>query len=129
MSSKELVRPAAQELIDDLLAQGRSAIDKRQVEMAKQERNKRIERHYYDMAEQTMKQLWRECKKRTGHQYTTDNKQDYNGVGDNRPQVCMVCAHPIGYRADDRKRRGITEVARQLRGADRDAGVEWIPFE
>lgn len=89
---------------------------------------KKIDQHYERQAKKLMERIWKDCKKRTGHRYK--EKSDYSS--DKR--TCATCHYPERKNYDkDWKfdsataESGISKIGKQLRTADAEAGIEWIP--
>lgn len=125
--SEELVLPSGLALEDQLRAEAREKIDGAHARRLEEERNLKIEQHYEERAERLMRKIWKECGKRTKH---------YDRVHiDGRMYQCQVCNAPLTKHEDKSKfsirdsaaREGFKKLGHQLREADRQAGIEWIP--
>ena len=86
---------------------------------------KKIAEHYEYLARTKLEELWKKCRKATGH-HRIVVAQNYHNV-----YQCEFCAMPMTDSNDNGeirlRKEGITEIARQLRELDKKAGIEWKP--
>lgn len=125
-ASKEIALvPSSRELMDELLRQGEELINERMEEKARADVQRKINAHYFSLAEKVFEELWKKCGKRTGHTYARDSN---NEAGYEDPaRTCKTCGHPTGRQTRVRRDAGIKNLAVKLREADKEAGIEYIP--
>lgn len=88
-----------------------------------------IVKHYEERAKKLMERIWKDCKKRTKHRYHTKNQYSSD------KRTCATCHYPERKKYDSSKwqydeataSQGIMKIGKQLRQADVEAGIEWIP--
>lgn len=130
MPSTDIATLSASELESQLLLEARDAISTAQEQVMRDDIEKKIVEHYEQRAEKLMKRIWKDCKKRTKHRTSIRSWS----CSDKR--TCRTCHYPERRRAgyDDNWKfdkaaaiSGISKIGQQLRQADREAGIEWIP--
>jgi hypothetical protein len=130
MPSTDIATLSAVELESQLLLEAQDAISTAQEQVMRDDIERAIVEHYEKRAKKLMERIWKDCKKRTKHRYTTKNEYSSD------KRTCRTCHYPERRRAgydDDWKFdkaaaiSGISKIGQQLRQADREAGIEWIP--
>lgn len=132
--STELVKASAKDVAANLLKDMEQEINAAAVEKERREHAARVEKaikdHYFELAKKTLIPIWTRCGALTRHDEAKRKhySSDHNGK---TSETCGVCGGSLfkgklqkdGSRAHD----AIFTLAGQLRSADRDAGVEFIP--
>jgi hypothetical protein len=147
--SRELVPISAAEIEQNLLGEARDRISEAQVQRQQRLLEESIVAHYEQRATNLLFRIWRECGRRSGHEGArrlTRDDPDYesSSYGSSRRFQCDACAAPVywdrlprylwlrrGWQLfapeHERVKRGLAELGRQLRTADQQAGIEWVP--
>lgn len=129
MSTTDLVVLSAAELESQLLLEAQSSINTAQEQAMRDAIEKKIVEHYEERAKKLMERIWKDCKKRTKHRYTSKNQYSSD------KRTCTACHYPEKKKYDSSKwefdrasaEAGISKIGTQLRQADKEAGIEWIP--
>lgn len=129
MPSTEIATLSAAELESQLLLEAQSAISTAQEQVMRDDIERAIVKHYEERAKKLMERIWKDCKKRTKHRYTSKNQYSSD------KRTCTTCHYPEKKKYDSSKwefdgstaAQGISKIGQQLRSADREAGIEWIP--
>lgn len=129
MSTTDLAVLSAGEIESQLLSEAQQAISDAQVRVMNDDLEKKIDQHYEQKARKLMERIWKDCKKRTDHRY----KEKSDRYSSDR-RTCSTCHYPERKNIDDKWKydsttadAGIAKLGTQLRNADAEAGIEWIP--
>lgn len=115
---------SANDVIEALRDEGRKAISDFEQKKIVANRNAAITKHYLKLAQSTLRDIQKECDKRTGHDMERSGPSDDQSK---YPYTCTVCGHTTGSKAQERADFIARELAKKLRDADREANIEFIP--